>query len=180
MNEQERHNLFTELMTRHQSELYSYILAVVRNWADADDLLQSVSLVLWRKFESFRPDSNFLFWASRTAKIVVSNFLRSKRRSSYASEELLDALVETVIDVHSGGMEQYLEALRRCREKLSPVDEDLIDLHYADNYGSRQIAEQLQRSQSSVCHSLNRIRSWLFKCIQTELAQQQHLVEKLS
>ena len=44
-------NLFSELISRHQSELYAYIFAIVRNWEDADDLFQSVSLVLWRKFE---------------------------------------------------------------------------------------------------------------------------------
>ena len=59
MNKQGHQNLFSELITRYQSELYGYIFAVVRNWEDADDLFQSVSLVLWRKFESFRPDSNF-------------------------------------------------------------------------------------------------------------------------
>ena len=79
MNEQERHNLFSDLILAYQSELYSYIFAVVRNWEDADDLLQSVCLVLWRKFDSFRPGSNFLFWARRTAKIEVSNFLRHRQ-----------------------------------------------------------------------------------------------------
>ena len=87
MNEQERHNLFSELIARHQSELYGYIFAVVRNWEDADDLFQSVCLVLWRKFESFRPGSNFFSWARQTAKIEVSNFLRHKQLPSYVSEE---------------------------------------------------------------------------------------------
>ena len=68
MNQQERQNLFAELITRHQSELYGYIYAVVRNWEDTDDLCQSVCLILWRKFESFRPDSSFFAWARQTAK----------------------------------------------------------------------------------------------------------------
>ena len=68
MNEQERHNLFSDLIARHQSELYGYIFAVVRNWEDADDLFQSVCLVLWRKFESFQPGSSFFSWARQTAK----------------------------------------------------------------------------------------------------------------
>ena len=180
MNEQERHNLFSDLIARYQSELYSYLFAVVRNWEDADDLLQSICLVLWRKFESFRPGSNFLFWARRTAKIEVSNFLRRKQLPSYATEELVDALVETVIEVQGDGMEPYLAALRRCREKLSPADEELIELQYVENLGSRQIADRLQRPQPSVCHSLSRIRSWLFECIQTELARQEHSGQELS
>lgn len=174
MNTENRHHMFSELIARHQAELYSYILAVVRNWNDADDLLQAVYLVLWQKFDSFQPGSNFLFWATRTAKLLVSNFLRRNRASTYISDELLDALAETIMNVRSEGAEQHLEALRRCRRKLSPADEELIGLHYAEDLGSRQIAERLQRSQPSVCNSLNRIRSWLYKCIHTELALQQH------
>ena len=45
MNDQERHILFSELIARHQSELYGYIFAIVRNWEDANDLFQSVCLV---------------------------------------------------------------------------------------------------------------------------------------
>jgi RNA polymerase sigma-70 factor, ECF subfamily len=174
MSERERHSLFSDLMACHQSELYSFIFAAVRNWEDADDLLQSVSLVLWRKFETFRPGSNFLYWARRTAKIEVSNFLRRKHRPGFATDELLDALTETVVEIQNEGIEPYLAALRRCKEKLSPTDEELIELHYVEDLGSRQIADRLQRPQPSVCHSLNRIRAWLFECVQMELARQEH------
>ena len=174
MSEQERHSLFSDLMAHHQGELYSFIFAAVRNWEDADDLLQSVCLVLWRKFDTFRPGSSFLFWARRTAKLEVSNFLRRKRSSSHATDELLDALAETAVEVQGAGMDAYLAALRHCKEKLSPTDEELIELHYVEDLGSRQIADRLQRPQPSVCHSLNRIRSWLFECIQMELARQEH------
>jgi RNA polymerase sigma-70 factor (ECF subfamily) len=60
MNEQKRHDLFTQLITHHQSDLYAYIFAIVRDWEDASDLFQSVCLVLWRKFELFQPNSSFL------------------------------------------------------------------------------------------------------------------------
>jgi RNA polymerase sigma-70 factor, ECF subfamily len=179
MNEQERHNLFSDLISQYQSDLYTYLISVVRNWEDADDLMQSVCLVLWRKFESFQPGSNFLFWARRTAKIEVSHFLSRKHLPDYASAEVLDALVETDTAARSDGAEQYLAALRRCKDKLASADGDLLELHYAEDLTSHQIAELLQRSQASICHSLNRIRTWLFKCIQAELTQQQHLVEKL-
>jgi RNA polymerase sigma-70 factor (ECF subfamily) len=174
MNERSHQSLFSELITRYQSELYGYIFAVVRNWQDADDLFQSVSLVLWRKFESFRPGSNFFYWARQTAKIEVSNFLRHKQLPSYVTEELLDALVETVVEPQGNEAESYLTALRRCKEKLGPTDEELIELHYVDDLGSRQIAERLHRPQRGVLNSLNRIRSRLLECIQMDLARQEH------
>jgi RNA polymerase sigma-70 factor, ECF subfamily len=174
MNEREHHNLFSELIARHQGELYTYIFAVVRNWQDADDLFQSVCVVLWRKFHLFRPGTSFFSWARQTARFEISKFLEKRRSPNYATEEILDDLAETVTDVRSDPEERPLLALERCREKLRIVDEELLELHYVDDLSSRQIADRLQRSQSSVCNSLNRIRNWLLDCVQAELARQEH------
>ena len=126
MNEQDRHNLFAELITRHQSELYGYIYAVVRNWEDTDDLYQSVCLILWRKFESFRPGSNFFAWARQTAKNKVGDFVRHKQSPTYVTEELMDILTESAAKPYDDGAEAYLAALRRCREKLTAADDELL------------------------------------------------------
>lgn len=174
MNEQERHTLFSGLIGRHQSELYAYIFAIVRNWEDADDLFQSVCVVLCQKFESFRSGSNFFAWARQTAKFKVRQFLAQKELPSRVSEDLLDELAETIIEIQSNKVERDLVTLEHCREKLNRTDEEMLELHYADDLSTRQIADQLQRSQSSVCNSLNRIRSWLLECIQKELARQEH------
>jgi RNA polymerase sigma-70 factor, ECF subfamily len=173
MNEQDRHELFSELITRYQSQLYAYVFAVVRNREDADDLFQSVCLVLWRKFDSFRPGSSFFSWARQTAKLVVCSFLRHRQNlPTCASEELLDALADTVSKGRDDGTECYLAALRRCKGKLSAADEQLLELRYAENLGSCGIADRLQRPQQSVCQSLKRIRRWLLECTRRELARQ--------
>ena len=174
MNEQDRHNLFSELITRHQSELYAYIFAVVRNWEDADDLFQSVCLVLWRKFESFQPGSSFFAWARQTAKIEVSNFLRHKQLPSYVSEKLLDALAEIVVEAQDDGAELYLAALRRCRQSLMPQMRNCLNFVMSKTLAAAKSPTDLQRLQPSVCRSLNRIRRWLLECIQMELARQEH------
>ena len=179
MNEQERHNLFAELITRHQSELYGYIYAVVRNWEDTDDLYQSVCLVLWSKFGSFQPGSSFFAWARQTAKIEISNFLRHKQSPSYLAEKLRDILAEIAAEPHDADAEVYLVALRRCREKLTAEDDELLQLRYVEELSTVEIADRLQRLRQSVSRSLNRIRRWLFECIQMELAKQEHSSKEL-
>jgi RNA polymerase sigma-70 factor (ECF subfamily) len=174
MNDQERHALFSEQLTRCQSQVYGYIFGVVRNWQDADDVYQSVCLILWRKFETFEPGSNFLAWARQTTKIELSQFLRQRPSLCSVDETLLDDLVEPFVESHGGEAEPYLAALRHCKTKLNPADEDLLELHYSEDLGSREIAARLQRSQPSICRSLNRIRSWLLQCVQMELARQEH------
>jgi RNA polymerase sigma-70 factor, ECF subfamily len=180
MNEQDRHNLFSELIACHQSELYAYIFAIVRNWEDTDDLYQTVCLILWAKFDSFRPGSSFFSWARQTAKLTVRKFLRCKPLRTYVSENLLDALAETTFDTECAKASPYMAALERCREKLAATDEDLLELRYVEDLGSRQIADRLRRPQQSVCQSLKRIRRWLLECVETELAQQEHSREALS
>jgi RNA polymerase sigma-70 factor, ECF subfamily len=173
MNEQERHALFSELVTRHRSELYGYIFAVVRSWQDADDLFQSVCVVLWSKFDSFQPGTNFFAWARQTAKNKISKFLRHKQQPQFINEGVLDTLTEVAVGVREDWAEAYQAALRHCRAKLAAADEELIELHYGEGIGTRQIADRLQRPQQSICRSLNRIRAWLFECIQREMAREE-------
>lgn len=174
MNEQERHNLFSELIVRYQSELYGYIFAVVRNWEDADDLFQSVCVVLWSKFDSFRPGSSFFSWARQAARLELSSFLRRKRLPNYLSEGLLDTLTSVAVEVHEDSEETYLVALRRCKEKLDATDKELLGLRYVDELGVQEIADRLQRLRPNVCRSLSRVRHWLAECIRMELAQREH------
>lgn len=181
MNEQERHNLFSELIARHQGELYGYIFAVVRNWGDADDLFQSLCVILWRKFESFRPGSSFFLWARQTAKLEISNFLRRKQSLSYVTESVLDTLTTTVTETEGDRTQRsYLVALRSCRAKLPIADDELLKLRYVDELGICEIARRLHRLQPSISRSLNRIRHWLLECIQMERAQQEHFGKEQS
>lgn len=179
MNERDRHSLFSELIARHQSELYAYIFAIVHNWQDADDLFQSVCVILWRKFDSFRPDSSFFSWARQTAQFEVRKFLARKRLPDF-SGELVDELAEAVVEVRADKGESHLAALEHCRRKLNRADEELLELHYVQDLSSSQIAGRLQRSQQSICNSLNRIRCWLLECIRVEVARQEHPGKELS
>jgi RNA polymerase sigma-70 factor (ECF subfamily) len=174
MNEQERHSLFAELITRHQGELYGYIYSVVRNWEDTDDLYQSVCLVLWHKFESFRPGSSFFAWARQTAKNKVGDFVRQKRSSAHASSEMIDILAEDDSEPDRVDAEAYLTALQKCREKLTPEDAELLELRYVEELSTVEIADRRQRLRQSVGRSLIRVRRWLLECIQRELASQEH------
>jgi RNA polymerase sigma-70 factor, ECF subfamily len=174
MDEQDRYTLFSELVARYHSQLYAYIFAVVKNREDTDDIFQSVCLVLWQKFALFRPGSSFFAWARQTAKLMICNYLRHKRSvSARTSEDLLDALGETVATVQGDEVELHMAALRWCRKKLNTADEELLRLRYVEELAIGEVADRMQRLQPSICRSLNRIRRWLFECIQTELARRE-------
>lgn len=172
MTDDQRHALFSELIARHQSELYGYIFAIVRNWEDANDLFQSVCLILWSKFAAFQPGTSFFAWARQTAKFEVRKYLTRKPGPNCVSETLLDSLAETTLVAESGDEVEFtMVALRHCREKLDAADEKLLELRYADGLNTVAIADQLQRARQSVGRSLDRIRRKLLECIEKELTQ---------
>lgn len=105
---------------------------------------------------------------------MVRNFIKRKKRSASVSEALAEVLVTAACEAQSDSdmTEFYLTALDRCRKKLGLDDEGLLKLRYVEELGTRQIAERLGRAQASVCHSLARIRHWLYDCISAELTYQ--------
>jgi RNA polymerase sigma-70 factor (ECF subfamily) len=174
MNDQSRNNRFSELIAQHQSAIYAYLFAIVQDWEDANDLYQTTCLILWRKFDSFQPGTSFFSWAREVAKIEARNFLKRRKPSVSVSDELVDALTDMTVDVPGDDNESSLVALQRCRKKLSDADQELLQLRYMEDLDTHDIAERLERLQSNVCRSLNRIRRALLQCIKVELAQQDH------
>ena len=51
---------FVSLLTRYQQRVYLFILSLVPDRADAEDVLQETNLVLWQKFDDFTPGSDSL------------------------------------------------------------------------------------------------------------------------
>ena len=49
--------VFLRLFLQNERRLYAYVLALLPNRADADDVLQEASLVMWDKFDAERPPS---------------------------------------------------------------------------------------------------------------------------
>ena len=71
---------FIRLMTRHERLVYGYILSLVPNWADADEILQETNIRLWEEFEKFEAGTNFAAWAVRVAhfQVLTTRWLRSR------------------------------------------------------------------------------------------------------
>ena len=68
MDQSERQQLYVELLTQHGRQLFGYIHALLRNFADTEDVYQQATLVTWQKFDQYESDTNFLGWACRISE----------------------------------------------------------------------------------------------------------------
>ena len=168
----DRTEAFVELFALHQRRLYGFIYTMVPNRADAEDLLSQTSLVLWRKFDTFQPGSDFGAWSCRIAHLEALNFLKQKRRSRvHFSEELVAKLAE-VRTARSTVHFAYEAALIDCIAKLSESDRQLIRLCYETKQSIKEAAEELGRPAASVYASLSRIRRVLLGCIRQSAGEE--------
>ena len=161
---------FVRLLTQHQRLVYGYILKMVVNWNDADEILQETNLRLWEEFDRFEPGTDFAAWAIRVAYYQVLTWRKKRDRSRLVFDEIaIEAISDegrvsaVVQDVREG-------ALSACLEQLTARNRDLIQRCYAGKHTIRRVAEELNRSAESIYKSVQRIRLTLHRCVEQRLS----------
>jgi RNA polymerase sigma-70 factor, ECF subfamily len=171
MPDPKRYEEFAGLVRLHTSQVLAYINAVLLNWNDADDVFQETCLVLWQKFDEFKPGTNFLAWALRIADHKVMKFQTKQLRREAFTSRLRDAMMLDVADRSVDMAAASLAALAACMDRLTENDRRMVTLCYGESIPVREVADALGRSPQSVHNSLCRIRKWLLECIDRELRQ---------
>ncbi|MCI0705268.1 MAG: sigma-70 family RNA polymerase sigma factor, partial [Planctomycetia bacterium] len=92
----DKNKLFLRLFLQNERRLYAYILTILPNRADADDVLQEASLAMWDRFDETNPPNDFLAWARRVAYYKVLDFYKkSERLRVRLSKVFLERVAET-------------------------------------------------------------------------------------
>ncbi len=169
--EKNRHDIFVRLLSRHSSRIFGFILSLMFNRNDADDIFQETSVVLWKRFDEFQEGTNFQAWACRIAYFHVMNFRRKHKKSRLLSDRALEMIAEDAL-THANYAELQEEALTQCLEKLAPGDREIIEQRYFRRLASKEIAKSRSKSIHSIYRSLMRIHSILLRCVKQTLAME--------
>ena len=78
-----------------ERRIFGYILTLVPDRADADDLLQETSLAMWEQFDPGDPPRDMLAWGCRIAYFQVQHHRRAWRRRMQFSDRLVRRLAES-------------------------------------------------------------------------------------
>ncbi len=113
--------------------MYAYILQLLPNRADADDVLQATNLVMWSKRSQFAPGSDFSAWAARIAYFEVLTHRKRRGRDRLRFDDELVEQLSQEAAAETGQIDAVLQTLRGCMEKLTQPDRDLLQMQYADD-----------------------------------------------
>ena len=154
-----------ELLARHKSQLFSYIVSIVHRVPDAEDVFQQTCIVLWEKFDQFQPGTDFVAWSSTIARNKSIQLLRTRdRERSGFSDALLSELAARQDDQNEL-FAARARALESCTKKLPVEERKLLELCYRRDTKIKDAADEIGRPVGSVYDSLSRIRRKLWECI---------------
>ena len=163
------HETFRRHWVKWQPAIYGYIRTVVLCRADAEDVLQDVAEILWRKIDDYQEGTRFDQWAYRVARNVLLNYQKkAKRQRLCFSDELTRQLVDETDPTESRA---ELDALEACIGKLPDDQRALVRKRYLPEATNRSVAVETGRSESSISRALSRIHQALARCVSLTLGQ---------
>jgi RNA polymerase sigma-70 factor len=166
----ERYETFLRCFAQERDRVFAYVQSLLPHRADAEDVFQRCSIVLWRKFEDFDPDREFLPWACGVAFYEVRNFLRVAARDRLQfDEDLIAQLAERRLDSLRNA-DHRLNALRGCLGDLKPHDRELVSAAYDDERPLSEFARSTGRALQTLYNRLSVVRRRLLDCVQRKLA----------
>ena len=161
---------FVRLLGQNQRRLFLYVLTLVPNHTDAEEVIQNANLVLWREFGKFESGTNFAAWACRIALNQVLAWRKKRQRDRLQfSDAFLEAVAAEVGDAEA--IDDRATALAHCVEKLPDAQRDLLRLRYTEGGSIESVAGRVNRTVEATYRALSRIRQTLYDCVTRELAQ---------
>jgi RNA polymerase sigma-70 factor (ECF subfamily) len=160
---------FGYLLGIYQNPVYSLILHIIEDPADAADVLQDVFIKVFRKVSQFQGDSSLRTWIYSIAVHEASNhrrgWLRRVRREPLSlDDELIKVPVarsadDTPYEVLEKGERQML--VRRALGSLSPPYRTVVVLREIEELSYEEIAQVLGVAEGTVKSRLQRGRELL-------------------
>jgi RNA polymerase sigma-70 factor (ECF subfamily) len=140
-----------ELYDKHSSLLYTLVLRIVRDRAEAEDALQEVFMRIWDKADQYNETLGApMVWMTRIARNLSIDKLRSKLGQARKAEDDLDVHDELSSDERSSNPEfaaalsQQQSFVANAMSSLPKEQRILIEFAYFQGYTQSELAEHFR------------------------------------
>ena len=142
-------NALNQLLRDLQDGLYGYLVRLVGNKHLAEDILQEVFVLIWRKLCWLRDPDVFRHWAYRIASREAFRRLRKHRvQARMLGNEAI--LAEVPAREAPPFPQEWAEALPGLLALLSPASRAVLILHYLQGMTLHEVADILEVSPGTV------------------------------
>lgn len=171
----DRSSEFLAHMLKSQRAVRNYLYSLHPRPQDLDDLVQETALKLWREFEHFDTNREFLPWALRIAYFEVLRFRKKQTRDRLVfSEELVELLAEDAREAPT--KEASRLALDTCLAKLDAPAREVLMARYDQDESIADLATRRKVSVHRLYRLLENTRSAIVTCVRRHLYLDDHPV----
>lgn len=163
---------FAGLVRLYQESVWRIAAAMLRDRDATENLVQQVFVDAYFHLDQYAPGTDFGAWI----RTVARNRLRKEIRTSGREDRRLAVYRQRLAErlrAEAGGprddSDEYVHALRGCRQSLPPRDAALLKLRYERGLSFEAIAAKQGQTPDAVQRMISRIRLRLRDCIQNKL-----------
>jgi RNA polymerase sigma factor (sigma-70 family) len=145
---------FATLVSRHLNLVYSVALRQVRDPHLAEEITQSVFIILAGKAKSLSPKTILSGWLCRTARYVSANTLSIQRRRQFREQE---AHMESILNEPEPGVwNQIAPLLDEALNYLGEKEHDAVVLRFFDGKELKQVGAAMGTTEDAARMRVNR------------------------
>ena len=151
-----------EVYNRYSKAMYNTALRIVKNTAEAEDVMQESFIAAFSKLDSFKGTATFGSWLKR---IVINNSIVQFRKSQRFTDLPEHGLKEEVEEGFGIESEDYsnvkVAQLLECMETLHSNYKNILTLHFIEGYDYEEICDILQISYANCRTMISRAKESL-------------------
>jgi len=140
---------FDTLMREYSPELFNFILRLVSNAEDAQDILQDTFVRVWEKSHQFKGRSSVKTWIFRIAINLSYTHLKRRKRWSYAVLEDVKTLVSGSDPVQEAETRHDAHLLQASLRTLTPRQHAVVVARIYKDLPFAQIAQAVGCSENA-------------------------------
>lgn len=158
-----------EVYNRYYKAMYNTSLRIVKDSAEAQDVMQESFLSAFTKLDTFKGEATFGSWLKR---IVVNKSLSSYQRSKRIDETPLEDHLYKIEDDSAGiadtdydnlKVQEVIEAMNSLKDNYKQA----LSLHLIEGYDYQEISEIMNISNANSRTTVSRAKESLRKLLNT-------------
>jgi len=157
-------NAFRPIVERYQNRIFAMVVGMVRDEAEARDLVQNAFIKAYQGLDTFRLDSSFYTWLYRIAmNLAIDSCRKRRRRKTGSFDEAIAARDEDgeMLELHH--VDGPAEALHRkelrqrifaAMEELTEEQREVLLLREVEGLSYAEISESMGIPEGTVMSRL--------------------------
>ena len=140
---------FAQLYDLMARDIYRFVLVMTKERGSAEDVVSETFIRVWRCIDTYQ-GGNFRAYVFTIARNCTIDILRKRKRDAYGIEDENDLVGTESTPLDQAIRTEEEKHLYAALIKLSDRYREVVALRFFQNMSVKEVAELLERSESSV------------------------------